>query len=67
MAVLKEQMARRPRALVYGRVKEAVMKGKELGYTVVETADTFRVSKRSVRSVADRMKVKLKPMRGPAR
>lgn len=67
VAVLNEQVARSPRAIIYGKVKAAVMKGAGLGYTVVETAEAFSVSKRSVRSVADRLKVKLKPIRKRSR
>jgi hypothetical protein len=48
---------------IYGRVKDAAIKGSSLGYTVNETAEAFGMSRRSIRSVADRLKIKLKPMR----
>lgn len=56
-------MSQGPRAGVYGRVKAAVLAAHEAGLTVNEASALYGLKKRSVRSVADFMKVKLKPMR----
>ena len=51
------------RAETYGKVKAAVMASAEAGLTVNEAAARYSLNKRSIRSVADRLKVRLKPMR----
>lgn len=51
------------RAETYGKVKEAVFKAKEMGLNVIEAATRFQLNKRSIRSVADRLDIKLKPIR----
>ena len=51
------------RADTYGKVKEAVFEAEKAGLTVNEAAERYGFSKRSIRSVADRLKAKLKPMR----
>lgn len=47
----------------YGKVKEAVLKAKELNLNVLEAAARFQQNKRSIRSVADHLQIKLKPIR----
>jgi len=51
------------RASTYGKVKEAVLKAKELNLNVLEAANLFQLKKRSIRSVADHLQIKLKPIR----
>jgi hypothetical protein len=51
------------RASVYGKVKAAIFAGLEMGLSVNETADRFSLGKRSVRSTADALGVKLRPLR----
>ena len=52
------------RALIYGKVKAAVVAAFDAGLTVNEAASRSGFSRRSVRSVADRLGLKLRPMRG---
>ena len=52
------------RALIYGKVKAAVVAAFDAGLTVNEAANRSGFSRRSVRSVADRLGLKLRPMRG---
>lgn len=47
----------------YGKVKQAVLAAAEMNLTVLEASKTFSVSKRSVRSVADHLGLKLKRIR----
>jgi hypothetical protein len=56
-------MSHSPRASVYGRVKEAVLAAGEAGLTVNEASALYGLKKRSIRSVADKMGVKMRPMR----
>ncbi len=49
------------RAAIYGKVKQAAIQGQALGLTVNQTAKMFNLNPRSVRSVADHYKIKLKP------
>lgn len=51
------------RSETYGKVKEAVFKAKEMGLNVIEAATRFQLKKRSIRSAADRLDIKLKPIR----
>ena len=51
------------RSETYGKVKEAVFKAKELGLNVIEAATRFQLKKLSIRSAADRLDIKLKPIR----
>lgn len=51
------------RSSTYGRVKAAVLAASEAGLNVNEASDLYGLKKRSIRSVADFMRVKLKPMR----
>ena len=53
----------KPRSETYGKVKEAVLKAKELNLNVLEAAARFQLNKRSIRSVSDYLNVKLKPIR----
>lgn len=47
----------------YGKVKQAVFSAVEMNLTVLEASETFSVSKRSVRSVANHLGLKLKRIR----
>lgn len=53
------------RAAIYGKVKAAIYAGLELGLTVNETAERFGVNRRSVRSSAGVLGVKLRSIRRP--
>lgn len=56
-------MNQESRASTYGKVKVVVLAAHEAGLTVNEASALYGMKKRSIRSVADFMKVKLKPMR----
>jgi hypothetical protein len=56
-------MNQESRASTYGRVKAAVLAASVAGMTVNEASAHYGFKKRSIRSVADFLKVKLKPMR----
>jgi hypothetical protein len=55
------------RARIYGKVKAAVVAAYEAGLTVNQAADLHGLCRRSVRSTADRLGLKLKPIRAPRR